>query len=215
MDPDPLGDSEGYYGIRSLYFDSVDWRCFADKQAGLAVRHRLRVRGYMQSGGGPIFGIKFEIKHRRNDRIAKVVARIGDGYECLRPFFRERPLPSDHPLAGSLELRQFFGLKTIHSLLPVVNVQFRRQAFVARSDTTVRVTLDGHLSARPARDLLEPWPGKPVSIIGRDTILEIKVHRSLPFWVRRLIQKYRLQKASISKYCRSVAHCPFGLDASS
>lgn len=204
--------------VRSLYFDSADWRLFFEKRAGVACRHKLRVRGYVDRFAR-IAGIKFEIKHRRGSKIAKVIADGGcdsaGDYHRLLPFLQGRRFPDFEELAEKPELCRFFALLSIGGLRPVVNVQFRRQALVAHADASVRITLDDQLAARPARDLLEPWPANAGRLTGRDTILEIKVHRSLPFWLRRLIQKYRLRTESISKYCWAVANGPFGLDADS
>lgn len=206
--------------MRSLYLDSADWRLFFEKRAGLSSRHKLRVRGYVD-GDGEVSGIKFEIKHRQGNRIAKVVASVRGGgdpwgdYRRLLPYLQEPRFPDFQELADNPELCRFFSLKAIGGLRPVLNVQFRRQAFIARADASVRITLDDRLAARRALDLLDPWPASSGNLSGRDTILEIKVRRAVPFWLRRLIQKYRLRTESISKYCQAVSNGPFGLDANS
>lgn len=206
--PDPMGDANGVYVVRSLYFDSIDWRCFHEKQAGDAERHKLRIRGYLDPSGG-FSSIKCEVKHRRNERVAKVVARIDSEFHRLRPHLLQRRLPSIDRLDASPELCWFMRLRTAYGLAPVVNIQFRRQAFVAAGTSDLRITIDDRLVARPARDLLEPCHSSPHSTT--DCILEIKVGRNLPLWVRRLTEKYRLQRQSISKYCNAVIRCPFGL----
>jgi hypothetical protein len=208
MTPDPMGDADGFYVVRSLYFDSIDWRCFHEKEAGNAERHKLRVRGYIDSTGS-FSSTKCEVKHRRNQRIGKVVARIDSDYERLRPCLQQSHLPSADLLSASPELCWFMNLKTASQLVPVVNIQFRRQAFVSAGNADLRVTIDDRLAAHPARDLHERWNAIPHP--AWQAILEIKVSRNLPLWVQRLAEKYHLRRQPISKYCQAVARCPFGL----
>lgn len=46
MVPDPLGAENGSYRVTSLYYDSVDLKCFRSKVDGLNYRRKLRVRLY-------------------------------------------------------------------------------------------------------------------------------------------------------------------------
>ena len=50
MEWDPyIKQSQGFYRVNSLYFDSPDYACFWDKEAGVADRKKLRLRYYGES----------------------------------------------------------------------------------------------------------------------------------------------------------------------
>ena len=208
---DGHGDGEGRYLVRSLYLDSLDWMCFFDKLAGLSVRCKLRIRDYPGAGNaGPV---KFEVKYRRGQRITKDVATVDRAtYERWLPLLHRRRMIDACFLEGSPGLRAFFHLKQLYAMAPIANVQFRRQAFFARSDRHVRITLDDALVFRRARDLFAPMPRAPLLATGSLCILEVKVERSIPYWLSRLIGKYGLQAQSVSKYSHAAATGPFGLD---
>ena len=208
--PDAHTDPEGYYTVRSLYLDSLDWGCFFDKAAGLSQRHKLRIRAYV-SVDSPT--IKFEIKRRQGNKIHKQVAPVDlEDYKALLLALHQRRMADAQLLARLPELVAFFRVQHLHAMAPVINVQFRRQAFVARGDRHCRITIDDSLTACPARDLFETMTSARPLLAQMNAVLEIKVGSTVPFWLNQLIRKYRLQVASISKYNYAVANGPFGLD---
>ena len=214
VEPDSHADEDGYYLVRSLYLDSHDWRCFHDKTAGLPLRHKLRVRGYVmdRSVTGPI---NFEVKQRRVGRLRKMVAAVGlDEYRSLQPALHAPRLLQDWWIDGRSNLATFFQLKHAGAMKPVLNVQFRRQAFAGRSDRNCRITIDDRLTARRARDLLDTMAGAPCLLGRRNAVLEIKVGNTIPLWLLQLVRKYHLQATSVSKYVYAAMNAPFGLEGS-
>jgi len=212
LDPDPHGGPDGAYSVRSLYLDSPDWSCFHAKLAGHCQRRKLRIRGYI-GGDGHIGGIKFEIKHRRGMQIAKDATGVApEDYAALGAALHSRAAIDLPRLDGSPALRDFFQWKHAHAMAPVVNVQFRRRAFVARGGEGTRVTIDDALVACRARELPAPMAAGPSLLNPACCILEIKVQRSIPYWLHVLLGKYNLQVQSISKYAVALANGPFGLD---
>ncbi len=211
-EPDKTGTRDGIYTVRSLYLDSPDMSCFHEKAAGETCRHKLRIRGYFD-GDVPGRKVKFEIKRRDGVRISKSYATVGlDRYAELLRALHDRRIPDFDLTSEDPNIVAFFARATARAMRPVMNVQFRRQAFVGRSDPSVRITFDDRLVARPARDLLDPLPIGP-SILRPDTaILEIKVTRALPYWIKMLVNKYGLSVCSISKYCSAAHNGPFGLE---
>ncbi len=212
VEPDRHAEPDGYYDVRSLYLDSADWVCFYEKLAGTSQRCKLRVRSYL-ANGKPASPIKVEVKRRSGLRISKDVTIVPLAeYERMQPMLESRHLTDPRWAGRSSELDAFLHVKQMYGMVPVVNVQFRRQAFTARTDHRVRITLDDRLSSGRARSLLDPVPAAPVSLTAATSVLEIKLDRTMPFWAQRLIAKYRLRVESVSKYCRAVACGPFGLD---
>lgn len=209
---DPHAGPQGYYTVRSLYLDSPGWSCFYDKTAGVAERHKLRVRAYPDRNGR-FRTVKFEVKYRDGQRVSKDVAALSLAeYEQLRPLLNQARLPGTDCLEAYPALRMFFMLKQLHGRVPVLNLEYRRQALHARHERRVRITFDDRMRAGRSRDLQTSLSaGRPI-LPALQSVLEVKVDETLPYWMHRLIDKYRLRVQSVSKYALAAAGGPFGLD---
>ena len=203
-DADDHAGGGGVYVVRSLYLDSADWTCFHDKVDGLPQRDKLRIRAYLRDGVLPE-AVKFEIKHREGERIRKEVATVGrDEYRRLLPGLRTARLSHLERNGASQTLGAFFRRKHLMALVPAANVQFRRQAFVVRGQREYRVTLDDSLIGWRASDVFDRAEPPACAIDHWNVILEIKTGGRVPYWLDRLLLKYRLQRTSISKYAMVV-----------
>ncbi len=203
---------DGFYGVRSVYFDSPDWACFHEKCDGTAVRRKLRLRRYVDGDSESDF-VKFEIKHKHGNRVLKEAATVGrEMFETLTTFLHPARSRFDLSPMGCEALNRFFQLKSLSAQSPVMTIEYRRQAFRARFDRSVRVTIDDRIAAsRQIDPFRTPRPAWRV-LDTAWTVVEIKVADLLPLWTRRLIEKYRLIPQTVSKYALSAATGPFGLD---
>jgi len=85
-DFDRNGDAKGFYTVRTLYLDSVDWACFHEKGDGACERHKLRVRVY-PGRTAQASSVKFEVKHRSGLRGRKDLADVPPAhYAALLPL---------------------------------------------------------------------------------------------------------------------------------
>jgi SPX domain protein involved in polyphosphate accumulation len=212
VDADDHAGADGFYVVRSLYLDSPDWRCFHEKNAGLNRRHKLRVRGYV-NGDTMVGPVKLEVKQRQGSRIRKSVGSLSiEEYEDVRKRLGRQAATSTKTGEDQTHLERFFRLAWIGRMSPVVNVQFRRQAFHARTDRGCRMTIDDRLTARRSNDLFDTMNASNSLLSQNRSVFEIKVEQALPLWAQQLVHKYRLQLTSLSKYGYSVMNCPFGLE---
>jgi hypothetical protein len=200
-DLDPHAAERGSYLVRSLYLDTPNWQAWHDKDAGLAHRHKQRVRTYLPDEDAAVGAVKFEIKIRGNDRIRKhVVAVPAALHEQLRPSLQGHRLPSLGDLARWTSLHEFYRLKQLHARRGRIVVQYRRVAFRDRAQPSVRITFDDDLRAALASDLAQHprrlTPCGPAQL----GVLEIKVQDSLPRWLHVVIRRYRLRPQPLSKY---------------
>jgi hypothetical protein len=194
---DQHAQGEDWYGIRSLYLDTDDYRLFrisADKQNE---RLKLRVRGYVRSSGA----VKMEVKRRNGDLISK----------------SSLVLPSSQLLSGraaaECEGEDFWRLADQLRAQPKVLVQYERQAYFSRVDDYVRVTFDRHIQCQPLTFWsLEPnqrvWvpvddPASP-SELSSAYVMELKFRVAPPAWLRDLVVQFGLARRGFSKYVRSV-----------
>lgn len=192
MDEHSGGD--GSYLIRSIYFDTFDDRAYAEKEAGISEREKIRIRFYNYQNDV----IKLERKEKREKLIYKeslpiskktAEAMLGGDYSTL-------------PTYKNALTDYVYGLACSSGLHPVVVVDYVRRAFVYPAGN-VRITFDSALQAG-AGDL-PPWQaGELYDVLGGDTILEIKFNQYFPVYLEQLLASVPGETTALSKYtlCR-------------
>lgn len=184
----PLG-----YHIRSLYFDTLDDGDFYDKEDGLELRRKLRLRCYdpgakfasleMKQKEGP-YQKKRSLRMSREDasRLTK-----GDYSPLLR---------YDEPFA-----QECYGLMTRMCYLPRAVVEYRRRAFIAK-ENRIRITLDSDIIATEASydifssSLLQYPVMDPFHVV-----LEVKYNGFLLSYIKDAVSQADRSEFSVSKYC--------------
>lgn len=201
MRPDAHTNQHGSYRVRSLYFDTFDFRAYHDKMAGAAERHKLRVRVYPDSATF----VRFEVKSRYTSFIHKITVDLPIAeYESVKPAIYQHALPPEHLLKNNGVSKEFFRLQRQLNMFPKVMVQYRREAYERLEINRTRVNFDDELVAARNLDLLAPMEGARSLLKYGHTIFEIKVDGTMPFWLHTLIAKYNLQNQAISKFCYAV-----------
>ncbi len=192
LKPDNYSTPHQGYFIRSLYFDSHDDECLFDKQSGMMLRQKFRMRLYDLESST----VKFEIKNKLSNQIYKETASIsresaqriidGDFYELLR---YENPI-----------LNKIYRKFSTHHYRPRVLIDYYRDAFVF-DFFNVRITIDRDLHSNNTDfDIFsDKMHLLPVILEGKQ-ILEIKYDRCLPEFIRRGIQIDSFERCAISKY---------------
>jgi len=204
MQPDRHASPDGFYTVRSLYFDTPDYMAYHQKLAGMAVRHKLRVRAYgVDVSQVPL--VRMEVKSRYLNSIYKIAKDVPrDVYLEVERCLLRRTFPPLEYLEEGILPREFFRLQRQYNMEPKVIVEYRRQAFERVELTRTRVNFDDDLRASRGLTLFGPLrSARPILRPGH-AILEIKVDGWLPDWVHRLIANYDLQDQALSKYCYAV-----------
>lgn len=206
MSPDINGTTSGNYRLGNLYYDSPDLRCFQEKENGVRVRRKLRIR-YYETGALfteeiPVF---VEIK-QRVDRVTQKRRIVMPYIDALR-LCNDRVLP-DRPDEDKATLEEIYAFVWQYNLRPSMIVRYARNAFVGkRFDIGLRITFDTSLICQPVPlRLHEQLTGLPILDKGR-AVMEIKVNDRIPIWLTQLIGKHNLKMVSFSKYARSIAQC--------
>jgi SPX domain protein involved in polyphosphate accumulation len=194
----------GGYTIRSLYFDTPDYRTYHEKIAGTAVRHKLRIRAYGDDVRSTPW-VRLEVKSRYLNYIHKIAMDVSrEEYGEIERSLARRILPPAHLLRSDSGAKEFFRLQRQQNMQPVIIVQYRRQAFERQDINRVRVNFDDELVATRNLALLQPLKGARRVLQHGGAVLEIKMDNAMPFWLHDLIAKYDLQNEAISKYCYAV-----------
>lgn len=186
----------GCYHIRSLYFDTLDDRCFYENAAGIDDRKKYRIRIYNSCDTV----IKFEIKEKKNSRTYKTAYPLTRN-ECER-FIDGKFLPCAG--TGSPVLNQLVLEEYLHLLRPAVIVDYERTAFIYPVGN-VRITFDRNISASNRfTDFFSEELFKYPIMPPQQHVLEVKYDELLPDFIAQTLEINTLRRTSFSKYylCR-------------
>ena len=196
MQPDPNGNENNEYHIRSLYFDTINDDALEEKIAGVGNRKKYRMRIYNFSDKV----IKLECKSKYGELISKqsvsiprdlaeqLIAGDPDGLQRMR-----------HPL-----LHDVYREMRTRLLRPAVIVDYVREAYIHLAQD-VRITFDKQLrTGLYASDIFDPMlPTYPV-FDDPVEILEVKYNEFLPTYLQAMVSSVTAQRSAVSKYtwCR-------------
>lgn len=191
LTPDPHGRN-GSYSICSMYFDDPYDKALDEKENGLAVHTKYRIRTY---DGSPSV-IKLERKTKRGIVTEKSDSELTS--DELESLITGRSLGENSPSFGlASEIRA-------GAYSPKICVRYDREAYY-QPTTGVRVTFDLNVDSLPSdADCLFGKTGTAIPALPRDkVIMEIKYGEKCPSFVRKCCSCDGMQ-LSVSKYalCR-------------
>lgn len=197
-----------WYGIRNLYLDNARFQIFAEAQAKLTHRLKLRVRGYASSvsqppgteSDGPL---KLEVKRRVGPLVDKRSAMLSpERWKCAAQGLRALTSADPHYEEFSREAQRY-------GAVPQILLAYERLAFSSRVDDYVRITFDRRIRCQRTREwTLEGAPrgwrwiddGSAMGATGSCYLMEIKYVQSPPAWVLDLVRSFSLRRIGFSKY---------------
>ena len=204
LDRHGQGFEERGYTVRSIYLDTPSLRYYHEKEAGINVRRKLRVRGYNDcKDTGWVF---LEIKRKVGDKVKKNRAPVF--FRDLTPLFAtgdvERYIQtSGHFPRAYDDAQRFFYHVYRYNLRPTHLTVYEREAFLGRFDATLRVTFDRNLRGGfyPSLGDIYREAGSRYVFPGH-FIVEVKYNTRFPAWLRPILGRYSLRRRALSKYCR-------------
>ena len=204
MRPDVHAGTDGFYLVRSCYFDTHDYMAYHEKLAGAAFRDKLRIRVYgVNLGQTPL--VRLEVKSRYLDCVHKITVDVPrENYDAVQRAIWRRTLPPVDLLSDKGISPEFFRIQRQYNMEPRILIQYRRQAFEREELGRIRANFDDELLATRHLDLLGPLRAARRLLEPGYCIFELKVDDSLPYWMHMLISKYDLQNQAVCKYCHSV-----------
>ena len=196
MAQDSNVNEQGEYFIRSLYFDDPYNTALQEKEDGVQVRDKFRIRIYNNSDKV----IKLERKHKHDQFIAKSSLSL-TRQECESILAGDYQFLLDRPEQFAGEMFYQF---TVNRLRPKVIVDYDREPYVFPVED-VRITFDKNIrTAMRATDIFNPdLPTYPVWDLKNCMVLEVKFNQYLPAYIRTLIQLGASEHTAVSKYVYS------------
>ena len=199
LHPDPHGDENNQYHIRSLYFDTAFDNALYDKINGTADRDKYRIRIYNFSDAM----IRLECKSKYRDLISKRSVAISR--DLAEQLISADPTGLDTTPSGLVS--DVFREMRTNLLHPVVIVDYLREAWLHPAEE-VRITFDMQLrSGVNSIDLFNPHVPTVPPFDHEEIILEVKFNRVLPPYINNLLSfalRDGAARSAISKYvyCR-------------
>lgn len=184
--------SQGEYCIRSMYFDSLDNRCFKENENGTDPREKYRIRIY----NGSSERISLECKRKERGKTHKTSCLITkEQFDDIisRKF-------SIDVKAQPAVFRKFYYLLRNEHFTPSVIVEYDRIPYVYPLGN-VRVTLDKHIRSSDCFDQFfsTSLPSRPIMPTGQQ-LLEVKYDELIPDFIKEIIQTDNLSQTTFSKY---------------
>jgi hypothetical protein len=192
------------YTVRNIYFDDSRLSRYAEKEAGLEVRAKPRLRGYNEYVPGA--AVFLEVKRRNG--------LVGTKDRAMLPFDRVAELFDTGDVEGLVEAPAWLPesrasarhfLFHIHRgpLWPVLLEVYEREPYVGLYEPSLRVTFDRQVRSAlyPRIEELFTADGTRPSFRGM-FILEVKHDATFGFpnWLRRFVADHGLVREALSKY---------------
>lgn len=195
MDENSIEDV-GYH-IRSLYFDDIYNSALEEKQSGIMLRKKYRVRIYNKEDKT----INLECKEKYGEYISKSSSRLTKEQFYKLMHGQDIGFLLDMPKQVCKDM--YVNMKT-KLLKPAVTVDYEREPYVLE-EGNVRITFDKNIQAGiNTPDIFSEDMVCTNVLPPNIMVLEVKFDDYMPKFVNKLIQIQSHNRSAISKYvlCR-------------
>ena len=181
------------YQVRSLYFDSLSNRDFQEKEDGLELRRKFRLRVYSPDADFALFEMKQKqgpYQRKRSLRLSRREAQalIEGDYSVLLN-------------SGSEFGQECYSIMEMWAYRPKTVVEYDRFAFIA-PENSIRITFDSGIRANEVnfnifdRNLVLNSVMSPFAVV-----LEVKYNGFLLSYIKHMLLPVQKSELSVSKYC--------------
>jgi hypothetical protein len=191
MPLDSHGDSEGY-SIRSLYFDSLHDRDFTEKEDGIELRRKIRLRNYSPYSDFAMLEMKQKQGQYQKKRSLKL--KKEDALELINANYSVL-LKQNTDFAN-----ECFYMMNQFQYRPKAVVTYKRKAFVAK-ENSIRITFDHHLKGTESYyNIFDPEINENYIMDPYLAVMEVKFNGFLLSYIKDVIDMVDLPETSVSKY---------------
>ncbi len=190
-------DQYGKHTIRSLYYDTSDYRFIRHSMDKPKYKEKFRIRSY--GTPQPDSLVFLEIKKKVNGIVYK--RRLPLSYQDYLHWQATAQLPSELQASQIGQEINWLFLKH-HDLLPKVLISYDRLSLFCPDDEDFRVTFDQNIRFQAVKPQLASGRGELVAPeIG--VLMEVKALGAYPLWFAHLLAEHQIQKGSFSKYAQT------------
>jgi len=189
-----IGHKNRYF-VRSLYYDTYDFKHFNESEEGMYGRIKCRARSY-EYYKEKADVISIEIKTKQGANVKK--------YSQLIPAKEYHFFEKNGYFRQSSEvLDEFTRLIHLSHLEPKLIVEYEREGYQPLDGSDLRLTFDFNVRSGQSKDLFKD---KTIHtrMHNHAIICEIKCGMDKPAWLESLIRDYGLKMIGNSKYVQAV-----------
>ncbi len=195
MEPDAFNKENRTYTIANIYYDTPDHHLILNSLQKPSYKEKLRLRAYgvpdMQT---EVYAeIKKKVRGLVNKRRSPMSLKAAYAFLEGRPFGLEEKM--NHQVMNEIGYMQ-----SRLELAPAMYLAYDRRAYFGIGEHDLRVSFDKNIRYRTHHIRLEKGAYGTL-LLDEDTwLMEVKVSRSIPVWLTRLMAEYRIRPVSFSKY---------------
>jgi hypothetical protein len=193
MEEDAFNKENGFYTICNLYYDTFSNELIKKSLSKPVYKEKLRLRSY----GVPTIDTKayLEIKKKYKGFVNK--RRTSMSIEDAYNFVSTGNIPNEQPYHNGQVMKEIdFFLKS-YDLTPKVYIAYDRKALF---NNDLRITFDTNIRTRRYDLALELGDHGDLLLDKDQWLMEIKVGRSYPLWLTKLLSELEIFPISFSKY---------------
>ena len=193
MRPHMALDQYGRTTVRSLYFDTDNYRLIRSSISKPAYKEKLRLRSYAQAAPDSAIFVELKKKYRSVVYKRRIAMPERDAVAWL---CREQPCPIRNQISAEID----YFLDFYETLHPTMLLSYQREAFYSTDIPGFRVTFDDTILCQQEKLSLEAEIfGTPILPEGR-ILMEIKCAGGMPLWMAHALSANHICKSSFSKY---------------
>ena len=189
---DQHNGTDGYI-VRSLYFDTLNNKDFHEKEDGIELRRKIRLRIYSPKDNFAVL----EMKQKQGNNQLKRSLKIKKEDAILLTKGIYNPLLNYKESFAS----ECYAIMNMQCYRPKTIVQYNRKAFIAK-ENKIRVTFDSNIIATEScfdifSENLNMYP-----VFDKfNVVLEVKYNGFLLSYIKDMINRIDKSEISVSKYC--------------
>lgn len=175
----------------NIYFDDKNLKYYNEKKEGVSIRNKIRLRFSRNMGDEKYSRKQIEIKKRR-------------GFDAKKDIYKIKNFENNIISNLNNFLFEKHQLYVKNTLFPVSGVRYVRTSIFSEIIPGVRITFD--TSVKCFNDFYNIDKQNLFFYIlpPKHCLLELKISRSFPIFLKKIIMKYQLQQVTYSKYGKSL-----------
>lgn len=184
------------YKISNLYYDTDDSRLIRTSLAKPKYKEKLRLRAYgVPDGSSKVYvEIKKKVAGLVNKRRSSMV--LSEAYK----FLETGRITGGEPGVNRQVISEIEYLLSIYDLKPALYLSYDRRAYFGTDRDDLRISFDRNIQTRRTDLRLESGTYGGQLIEEGKWLMEVKVQRSIPYWLSRVFSEYKIYPTSFSKY---------------
>ncbi|MBD7915733.1 polyphosphate polymerase domain-containing protein [Clostridium sp. Sa3CUN1] len=189
---DSNSNGDGYI-VRSLYFDTIDDTDYENKDQGLEMRRKIRLRNYGANSDFAVLEIKQkqgEFQKKRSLKLSKEDAfqMINGNYSVLLKY-------------NESFAYECYCLMNMYCYKPKAVIEYKRKAFVVK-ENKIRITFDHNIRATESNfNIFDESLNQNLMMNTFFVVLEVKYNGFLLSYIKDLLNECSKSELSVSKYC--------------